>query len=133
MVQINMDMTEYLMSVAMYSLKYQEAFGYDEQDVSNALGYVFKFYQDDVKEYSNQELSLLVTLLSQIKKEYYDLYIRIFNLDTIKLIISKARDVKDSLTLANLITELYYMFDLIIDVDILKKIIEERGYYEAYK
>ena len=65
-----MDMTEYLMSVAMYSIKYSEAFGYKEEDVSFALGRVFRNYQNDVKEYSNQELSLLVTLLSQVKEEY---------------------------------------------------------------
>jgi hypothetical protein len=39
-----MDMTEYLMSVAMYSLKYQEAFNYNEDEVSSTLGYIFKFY-----------------------------------------------------------------------------------------
>ena len=106
-----MDMTEYLMSVAMYSLKYQEAFNYNEDEVSSTLGYIFKFYQDDVKEYSNQELSLLVTLLSKIKKEYFKEYINLFNLDTIKIIIKHAKDIKDSLVLANLVIELYYMFN----------------------
>ena len=103
-----MDMTEYLMSVAMYSIKYQEAFGYKEEDVSTALGRVFRNYQEDVKEYSNQELSLLVALLSQVKEEEYKDYIKIYNLDVIKLIIKYAKDVKDSLNLAKLAVEVYH-------------------------
>jgi len=125
-----MDMTEYLMSVAMYSLKYQEAFNYNEDEVSNTLGYIFKFYQDDVKEYSNQELSLLVVLLSKIKKEYYKEYINLFNLDTIKIIIKHAKDIKDSLVLANLVIELYYMFNCLLEPTVLERIIEGRDFFE---
>ena len=125
-----MDMTEYLMSVAMYSLKYQEAFNYNEDEVSSTLGYIFKFYQDDVKEYSNQELSLLVTLLSKIKKEYFKEYINLFNLDTIKIIIKHAKDIKDSLVLANLVIELYYMFNCLIEPKVLERIIEGRDFFE---
>ncbi len=125
-----MDMTEYLMSVAMYSLKYQEAFNYNEDEVSSTLGYIFKFYQDDVKEYSNQELSLLVVLLSKIKKEYYKEYINLFNLDTIKIIIKHAKDIKDSLVLANLVIELYYMFNCLIEPTVLERIIEGRDFFE---
>ncbi len=125
-----MDMTEYLMSVAMYSLKYQEAFNYNEDEVSSTLGYIFKFYQDDVKEYSNQELSLLVVLLSKIKKEYYKEYISLFNLDTIKIIIKHAKDIKDSLVLANLVIELYYMFNCLIEPTVLERIIEGRDFFE---
>ena len=125
-----MDMTEYLMSVAMYSLKYQEAFNYNEDEVSSTLGYIFKFYQDDVKEYSNQELSLLVTLLSKIKKEYFKEYINLFNLDTIKIIIKHAKDIKDSLVLANLVIELYYMFNCLIEPTVLERIIEGRDFFE---
>ena len=102
-----MDMTEYLMSVAMYSIKYAEEFKYNEDDVSNTLGYIFKFYQDDVKEYSNQELSLLVALLSQEKKEDYEKLLKVYALDNIKMLIN----AKDILSVANKLKELYYMKD----------------------
>ena len=120
-----MDMTEYLMSVAMYSLKYAEAFGYKEDDVSYALGRVFRNYQDDVKEYSNQELSLLVTLLSKVEEKEYKEYIKIYNLDVIKLIIKYAKDVKDSLNLANLVKEEYHNSSN--DLKKLEEIMKGRG------
>ena len=102
-----MDMTEYLMSVAMYSIKYAELFKLNEDEVSNTLGYIFKFYQNDVKEYSNQELSLLVALLSFEKKEDYKKLLKVYNLDNIK----KLMNVKDILSVANNLKELYYRKD----------------------
>lgn len=106
-----MDMTEYLMSVAMYSIKYAEAFKLNEDDVSNTLGYVFKFYQDDVKEYSNQELSLLVVLLSLEKKEDYNKFLKVYTLDNIKRLIKNTKEMKDILPIANKLKELYYSKD----------------------
>ena len=106
-----MDMTEYLMSVAMYSLKYAEEFGYKEDEVSDTLGYIFRVHQDKVKEYSNQELSLLVNLLSKEDKDKYEELLNIYTLDNIKLMIKYAKKTKDILKLAKKTKELYYMND----------------------
>ena len=91
-------MKDYLLSIAMYSIKYAEGFGYKEEDVSNALGYVFRVYQDDVKEYSNQELSLLVAILSQYDEDSYKEYIDVFSSILLKKIIDNSKEPKDSLS-----------------------------------
>lgn len=100
-------MKEYLMSIAMYSLKYAEAFKYNEDDVSNALGYVFRVYQEDVKYYEEQELSLLVCLLSQVEEDKYKEYIDIYTKERIDLIIKYSKDIKDSLTLSKIVLKEY--------------------------
>ena len=104
-------MKEYLMSIAMYCLKYAEEFKINEDDVSNALGYVFRVYQDDVKEYSNQELSLLVALLSREDEKDYKKYINLFTKDRLECIINNSKTPGDSLVMA----------DKLIDLDKKKK------------
>jgi hypothetical protein len=104
---MEINMKEYLMSIAMYSLKYAEAFKYNEDDVSNALGYVFRVYQEDVKYYEEQELSLLVCLLSQVEEDKYKEYIDIYTKERIDLIIKYSKDIKDSLTLSKIVLKEY--------------------------
>ncbi len=99
-------MKEYLMSIAMYCLKYAEEFGFNEDAVSDALGYVFRVYQEDVKYYSNQELSLLVALLSREDKNDYKKYIDLFTKERIEYIINNSKTPKDSLKIADKLIEL---------------------------
>jgi len=121
-----MDMTEYLMSVAMYSIKYAEAFNYNEEEVSSTLGYIFKFYQDKTKKYSTQELSLLTVLLTKEKKEDFDKLLNVYTLDNIKLLIENAKDIKDTLTLANKVKELYYKKSFDVKKEDIEKIFKKR-------
>ena len=100
-------MKEYLMSIAMYSLKYAEAFKYNEDDVSNALGYVFRVYQEDVKYYSEQELSLLVCFLSQVKEEEYKKYIDIYTKDNLAFVMNNSKDMKELLKNGKKLAKLY--------------------------
>ena len=117
-------MKEYLLSVAMYSTKYAELFNYNEDDVSNTLGYIFRVYQEDVKNYSNQELSLLVTILSKYKEEEYKEYIDVFSLKVINSIINKARSPKEMLKMIKKIDK-EYSKDKKVNEKKYLKIIEE--------
>ena len=117
-------MKEYLLSVAMYSTKYAELFNYNEDDVSNTLGYIFRVYQEDVKNYSNQELSLLVTILSKYKEEEYKEYIDVFSLKVINSIINKSRSHKEMLKMIKKI-EKEYSKDKKVNEKKYLKIIEE--------
>ena len=119
-------MKEYLMSVAMYSLKYAEAFKYNEDEVSNTLGYIFRVYQEDVKYYSEQELSLLVCLLSKVKEEDYKKYIDIYTIDRIQMIMKYSKDIKDSLKVAKLIEKEYKSSKGKLDDKKLEKELMER-------
>ena len=117
-------MKEYLLSVAMYSTKYAELFNYNEDDVSNTLGYIFRVYQEDVKNYSNQELSLLVTILSKYKEEEYKEYIDVFSLKVVNSIINKAKSPKEMLKMIKKI-EKEYSKDKKVNEKKYLKIIEE--------
>lgn len=117
-------MKEYLLSVAMYSTKYAELFNYNEDDVSNTLGYIFRVYQEDVKNYSNQELSLLVTILSKYKEEEYKEYIDVFSLKVINSIINKSRSPKEMLKMIKKIDK-EYSKDKKVNEKKYLKIIEE--------
>jgi len=113
-------MKEYLMSIAMYCLKYAEEFNFNEEDVSNALGYVFRVYQEDVKYYSNQELSLLVTLLSRENEEDYKKYIDLFTKERIGYIIDNSKKPIDSLKIADKLIELNKTKNKIVKKDLEK-------------
>ena len=104
----------------MYCLKYAEEFNFNEEDVSNALGYVFRVYQEDVKYYSNQELSLLVTLLSRENEEDYKKYIDLFTKERIGYIIDNSKKPIDSLKIADKLIELNKTKNKIVKKDLEK-------------
>ena len=60
------ELTKHLMSVAMFSLKYQEILNLDEKKISNTLGIIFRKNQNQIKDFTAQELALVTVFLSDI-------------------------------------------------------------------
>ena len=62
-------MKEKLMSIAAGCLRYSDDLKLDDKKMSNALGIVFRLYQDKIRDLTVQELSLLIAILSRKDKK----------------------------------------------------------------
>jgi len=108
---MNLDSSsEYFMAVAMTSLKYCEELNRDSKVQAETLGYVYRVYQEEIRNLIPQELSLLITYLNDIKEEFYKEYIYLFNKETLSSVISNSNSVIEQLERLNSIENFYYDF-----------------------
>lgn len=89
------ELTKHLMSVAMFSLKYQEILNLDEKKISNTLGIIFRKNQNQIKDFTAQELALVTVFLSDINDLYFYDYLNLFNKDIIKYTINNAESIEE--------------------------------------
>lgn len=89
------ELTKHLMSVAMFSLKYQEILNLDEKKISNTLGIIFRKNQNQIKDFTAQELALVTAFLSDINDLYFYDYLNLFNKDIIKYTINNAKSIEE--------------------------------------
>lgn len=89
------ELTKHLMSVAMFSLKYQEILNLDEKKISNTLGIIFRKNQNQIKDFTAQELALVTVFLSDINDLYFYDYLNLFNKDIIKYTINNAKSIEE--------------------------------------
>ncbi len=98
----NMDeLTKHLMSVAMFSLKYQEALNLDEKKISNTLGIIFRRNQNQIKNFTAQELALVTIFLSNINEQYFSDYLKLFNKNVIEYAIKNAKSIEEQVSFLN--------------------------------
>ena len=98
----NMDeLTKHLMSVAMFSLKYQEALNLDEKKISNTLGIIFRRNQNQIKNFTAQELALVTIFLSNINEQYFSDYLKLFNKNVIEYAIKNAKNIEEQVSFLN--------------------------------
>lgn len=98
----NMDeLTKHLMSVAMFSLKYQEALNLDEKKISNTLGIIFRRNQNQIKNFTAQELALVTVFLSNINEQYFSDYLKLFNKNVIEYAIKNAKSIEEQVSFLN--------------------------------
>lgn len=98
----NMDeLTKHLMSVAMFSLKYQEALNLDEKKISNTLGIIFRRNQNQIKNFTAQELALITIFLSNINEQYFSDYLKLFNKNVIEYAIKNAKSIEEQVSFLN--------------------------------
>ena len=90
-------MKEKLMSIAAGCLRYSDDLKLDDKKMSNALGIVFRLYQDKIRDLTVQELSLLIAILSMKDEKYYGKYIDFFDKEKIKNAIENGKDSKEQL------------------------------------
>lgn len=112
--------SEYFMAVAMTSIKYCEELNKDQKKQANTLGYVYRVYQEEVRCLLPQELSLLITFLSNIKEEYYKEYINLFDKKILSAIIEKSKSIEEQISSLEKIEDIYYEFACDIDLETLK-------------
>ncbi len=89
------ELTKHLMSVAMFSLKYQEILNLDDKKISNTLGIIFRKNQNQIKDFTAQELALVTVFLSDINDLYFYDYLNLFNKDIIKYTINNAKSIEE--------------------------------------
>ncbi len=122
----NMDeLTKHLMSVAMFSLKYQEALNLDEKKISNTLGIIFRRNQNQIKNFTAQELALVTVFLSNINEQYFSDYLKLFNKNVVEYAIKNAKSIEEQIAFLNSIEyfslTFYRDFSSISDIiDIVK-------------
>ena len=122
----NMDeLTKHLMSVAMFSLKYQEALNLDEKKISNTLGIIFRRNQNQIKNFTAQELALVTIFLSNINEQYFSDYLKLFNKNVVEYAIKNAKSIEEQIAFLNSIEyfslTFYRDFSSISDIiDIVK-------------
>ncbi len=98
----NMDeLTKHLMSVAMFSLKYQEALNLDEKKISNTLGIIFRRNQNQIKNFTAQELALVTVFLSNINEQYFSDYLKLFNKNVVEYAIKNAKSIEEQFSFLN--------------------------------
>ena len=98
----NMDeLTKHLMSVAMFSLKYQEALNLDEKKISNTLGIIFRRNQNQIKNFTAQELALVTVFLSNINEQYFSDYLKLFNKNVVEYAIKNAKSIEEQVSFLN--------------------------------
>lgn len=98
----NMDeLTKHLMSVAMFSLKYQEALNLDEKKISNTLGIIFRRNQNQIKNFTAQELALVTIFLSNINEQYFSDYLKLFNKNVVEYAIKNAKSIEEQFSFLN--------------------------------
>lgn len=98
----NMDeLTKHLMSVAMFSLKYQEALNLDEKKISNTLGIIFRRNQNQIKNFTAQELALVTIFLSNINEQYFSDYLKLFNKNVVEYAIKNAKSIEEQVSFLN--------------------------------
>lgn len=95
------ELTKHLMSVAMFSLKYQEALNLDEKKISNTLGIIFRRNQNQIKNFTAQELALITIFLSNINEQYFSDYLKLFNKNVIEYAIKNAKSIEEQVSFLN--------------------------------
>ena len=95
------ELTKHLMSVAMFSLKYQEALNLDEKKISNTLGIIFRRNQNQIKNFTAQELALVTVFLSNINEQYFSDYLKLFNKNVIEYAIKNAKSIEEQVSFLN--------------------------------
>lgn len=95
------ELTKHLMSVAMFSLKYQEALNLDEKKISNTLGIIFRRNQNQIKNFTAQELALVTIFLSNINEQYFSDYLKLFNKNVIEYAIKNAKSIEEQVSFLN--------------------------------
>lgn len=95
------ELTKHLMSVAMFSLKYQEALNLDEKKISNTLGIIFRRNQNQIKNFTAQELALVTIFLSNINEQYFSDYLKLFNKNVIEYAIKNAKNIEEQVSFLN--------------------------------
>lgn len=99
-----------LVATAMFSLKYSEAIGLRSQKLSSILGTIFRTSQEQIKNFSPQELSLLIVHLYDIKEEYFGEYLNIFRQEMVSHIINNTSCIVEQLDGLNAVENFYYDF-----------------------
>lgn len=95
------ELTKHLMSVAMFSLKYQEALNLDEKKISNTLGIIFRRNQNQIKNFTAQELALVTVFLSNINEQYFSDYLKLFNKNVVEYAIKNAKSIEEQFSFLN--------------------------------
>lgn len=119
----NMDeLTKHLMSVAMFSLKYQEALNLDEKKISNTLGIIFRRNQNQIKNFTAQELALVTIFLSNINEQYFSDYLKLFNKNVIEYAIKNAKSIEEQVSFLNSVE--YFSLTFYKDFNSISNIID---------
>ncbi len=119
----NMDeLTKHLMSVAMFSLKYQEALNLDEKKISNTLGIIFRRNQNQIKNFTAQELALVTVFLSNINEQYFSDYLKLFNKNVIEYAIKNAKSIEEQVSFLNSVE--YFSLTFYKDFNSISNIID---------
>lgn len=119
----NMDeLTKHLMSVAMFSLKYQEALNLDEKKISNTLGIIFRRNQNQIKNFTAQELALVTVFLSNINEQYFSDYLKLFNKNVVEYAIKNAKSIEEQIAFLNSIE--YFSLTFYKDFNSISNIID---------
>jgi len=105
------DTKKYLMTVAMFCLNYAEYLKIEEKKQTDTLGILLRVYQKEFKEHTPQEMAILITFLTNIKEEYFSLYIKIFNKQILSKILKISKDIEEQIKNMNYIEDKYYEFD----------------------
>ena len=105
------DTKKYLVTVAMFCLNYSEYLKIDSKRQTDTLGIVLRLYQEKLKKHTPQETSLLITILSYIKEEYFLEYIDLFNKEILNTIITNSKTIEEQIEKIKYIEEKYYEFD----------------------
>lgn len=93
MLEVN-EMTKYLMLVASSIDNYCKYLNKDVNDYSSILGYVYRVYQDKIKNVSPQGIGLLLIYLKDIKEEDYEKYIDAYK-DKVDTIIKESKNLEE--------------------------------------
>jgi hypothetical protein len=72
------EMTKYLVNVAAAIDNYCKYLNKDTNNYSGPLGYLYRVYQDDIKDISPRGVALILLSLEGIKEEDYGKYIKAF-------------------------------------------------------
>ena len=72
------EMTKYLTSIAAAVDNYCKYLNKDTNTFASSLGYVFRVYQEDIKNISPQGVALILISLENVKEEDYGKYIQAF-------------------------------------------------------
>lgn len=105
------DTKKYLMTVAMFCLNYAEYLKIEEKKQTDTLGILLRIHQDKFKTHTPQEMAILITFLTNIKEEYFSLYIELFNKEILSKILKISKNIEEQINNMNYIEDKYYEFD----------------------
>lgn len=99
-----------LVATTIFSLKYSDAIGLNSKRLSSILGTILRTSQEQIKDFLPQELSLLIVHLYDVKEEYFEEYLNIFNQKMISHILNNTNCIVDQLNGLNAVENFYYDF-----------------------
>ena len=93
MFEVN-EMTKYLMLVASSVDNYCKYLNKDINDYSYILGYVYRAYQDKIRNVSPQGIALLILYLKDVVEDDYEKHIDAYK-DKVDTIIKESKDLEE--------------------------------------